>query len=195
MFIRNKKTVHVEMSARHAHLTKAHFEKLFGKGAVFSVLRALSQPGEFASSLTLDVVGKHGELKSVRILGPLRPYSQVEVSYTDARALGVVPPIRESGMHDGTPGATLVGPAGSVTIKKGVVVANRHIHCSTAQAKSLRLRLGQFVKIKIAGARAAVLDRVMIKVNDNYDWHCHLDTDEGNAVGITKENDLAEVII
>lgn len=186
-------TVPVEISARHVHLTQAHLEKLFGRGYVLPVLRPLSQPGEFASAAVVTVKTKKGSL-SARVLGPLRPYSQVELSRTDAFALGVEPPIRESGDLAGTPSVTLVGPAGSIRLREGLVLAYRHIHCSTTRAKELGVKHGRFVKIRIESPRAVVYEKVMLKVSDHYDWHLHLDTDEGNAAGVVPGM-RAEVII
>lgn len=182
--IKSNPTVPVEVSARHIHLTAAHLAELFGKEYQLSAVKNLSQPGEFASSALLDIRTDKSTLKGVRVLGPVRSYSQVEISRTDARFLGLSPAIRESGDIKGTPGITLIGPNGSVTLEEGVVLAFRHIHCSSEKARELGLKHGQFVKARIDGARALVFENVMFKVADNYDWHLHLDVDEGNAAGV-----------
>ncbi len=181
---KNNLTVPVEVSARHIHLTAAHLAKLFGKDYKLTSIKPLSQPGEFASAAVLDIQTKKNTLKGVRVLGPVRSYSQVEISRTDSYFLGLSPVIRESGDIKDTPGITLIGPNGTVKLKEGVVLAYRHIHCSTERAKGLGIKHGQFVKAKIGGPRAVIFENVMFKVADNYDWHLHLDVDEGNAAGI-----------
>jgi putative phosphotransacetylase len=176
--------VPVEVSARHIHLTAAHLAELFGQDYQLSVVRNLSQPGEFASGALLDIQTEKNTLKGVRVLGPVRSYSQVEISRTDAYSLGLAPEARESGDIKGTPGITLVGPNGTVTLEEGVILAFRHVHCSTAKAREFGLEHGQFVKARVGGPRALVFENVMFKIADNYDWHLHLDVDEGNAAGV-----------
>lgn len=190
---KNNLTVPIEVSARHIHLTPEDLAKLFGKDYRLSVVKNLSQPGEFASGALLDIQAEKNVLKGVRVLGPVRSYSQVEISRTDSYFLGVTPAIRESGDIGGTPGITLIGPNGTVKLKEGVVLAFRHIHCSTAKAEELGFKHGQFVKVKISGPRALVFENVMLKVADNYDWHLHLDVDEGNAAGV-EPGMVAEII-
>jgi len=180
----NSLIVPIEVSARHIHLTAANLAKLFGNDYELKSIKALSQPGEFASSALLDVQTEKNILKGVRVLGPLRDYSQVEISRTDSYFLGVNPVIRESGDIKDTPGITLVGPNGSVKLDQGVVLAFRHIHCSSTKAKELGFVHGQFVQAKISGPRALTFEHVMIKIADDYDWHLHLDVDEGNAAGV-----------
>lgn len=191
---KNNLIVPVEVSARHIHLTPTHLAELFGEGFELSVLKELSQPGEFASTSVLDVQTKKSTMKGVRVLGPVRSYSQVEISRTDSYAMGLAPVIRESGDIKDTPGITLIGPKGTVTLDQGVVLAFRHIHCSTSKAKELGVKHGQFAKVRISGARALTFENVMFKVADNYDWHLHLDVDEGNAAGV-EPGMTAEVII
>ncbi|NTW22030.1 phosphate propanoyltransferase [Candidatus Falkowbacteria bacterium] len=190
---KNNLTVPVEVSARHIHLTAEHLAELFGEDYELSPIKPLSQPGEFASSAVLDIQTEKNTMKGVRVLGPVRSYSQVEVSRTDSYFLGLIPVIRESGDIKGTPGITLIGPNGTVKLEEGVVLAYRHIHCSSSRAEELSVKHGQFVKARIGGPRAVVYENVMFKVSDNYDWHLHLDVDEGNAAG-AEPGTTAEII-
>jgi len=175
--------IRIEVSARHCHLTEADFKKLFGKNASLTRLKNLSQPGEYASKETIAIKTKKGEFSKVRIIGPLRKYTQVEISGTDSFKLGLTPPVRMSGNLVNSSPITLIGPVGKVNKKEGVILANRHIHASLAQAKKLGLRNGQIVKVKISGERALVFDKVKVKTNENYDLSMHIDTDEANACG------------
>lgn len=187
--------VKIEVSARHIHLTKADLEKLFGAGYKLTPRRRLSQENEFAAEETVDIKTAKKAIGRVRVLGPTRDYSQVEISLTDAYHLGLKPPARMSGELSGTPGIVLVGPKGELKLKQGVILAQRHIHCSPAQAKKYNLRHKQAVKVKIGGARALFFDRVLIKVKSGYNWHMHLDTDEANTAGINRKNCRGEVFL
>lgn len=187
--------VKIEVSARHIHLNKKDFEKLFGKGAALGALKPLSQPGEFASNEVLTIKTAKNQISGVRVLGPIRDYTQVEISKTDAYFLGVKAYARESGDISNTPGISLIGPKGEVKLKEGVVLAYRHIHASTEQADKLNLKHGKLVKVRIGGERSLLFENVMIKVRDNYDWNMHLDTDEANAAGVDMENNQGEVLI
>lgn len=170
----------VETSARHVHVTRETLDVLFGKGYELTVKKELSQPGQFASNEKIDVVGPKGALK-LSILGPVRPADQVEVSFTDARALGITPPIRESGDIAGTPGAKLVGPCGVVDIAEGVIVAKRHIHMTPADAAEMGVEDKQVVKVKLDTARPLVFDDVVVRVSPKFALAMHIDTDECNA--------------
>lgn len=174
----------VETSARHMHLTKEAVEALYGAGAELKVKKMLSQPGQFASdNEKIKVVGPKGEMM-VSVLGPTRPATQVELSYSDARALGLRDvPVRESGDVAGSPGVKLVGPAGEITIDEGVIVAKRHIHFDTASAKERGISDKQIVKVKIASDRTTIYDDVVCRVSDSYALAMHIDTDECNAAG------------
>ena len=171
----------VETSARHVHVTQEDLEVLFGKGAQLSVKKELSQPGQFASNEKVNLVGPKKEIAGVSILGPVRPATQVEVSFTDARTLGVDAPLRESGNVEGTPGLKLVGPAGELEIKEGVIVAKRHIHMTPEDAKEYGVENGQIVSVKIDSARSAVLGDVVIRVSPKFKLAMHIDTDEANG--------------
>ncbi len=171
----------VNVSARHAHLCQADLETLFGPLSQLTVYRWLYQPGEFAAQQQVTVVGPAGGIEMVRLLGPVRGQSQVEVSYTDAFLLGIDAPLRLSGEVAGTPGCTLVGPAGQVQLPQGLIRAQRHVHMSPADARHYGFADGQYVKLAVYGARAAVFDRVLCRVQGNFLLEVHLDTDEGNA--------------
>ena len=174
----------VETSARHIHLTKEAVEALYGAGAELIVKKMLSQPGQFASdNAKIKLVGPKGEMM-VSVLGPTRPATQVELSYSDARALGLKDvPVRERGDVAGTPGIKMVGPAGEITIDEGVIIAKRHIHFNPEQAAGLGVENGQVVKVLIKSDRTTIYDDVVCRVNPNYDLAMHIDTDECNAAG------------
>lgn len=176
----------VEVSARHVHLTAQAVAKLFGASYRLKPVRSLSQRGEFASSATLTIRTKAGEIAGVRVLGPTRLYSQVELAASDAYRLGLKPPVRRSGKHSGTPGITLVGPRGTVKLQHGVILQRRHIHLSPQQAQRYHLRDGQRVSVRISGERSIVFEQVEIKVQLHFVGRLHLDTDEGNAAGVRK---------
>jgi putative phosphotransacetylase len=171
----------VETSARHIHLTNAHVEALFGAGHTLTKKKDLSQPGQFACEEKVEVVGAKGSLK-MSVLGPTRSASQVELSFTDARTLGVTAPVRESGDIAGTPGILLKGPAGEVTLDEGVIIAKRHIHVTPDDAKALGVTDKEIVKVKISGTgRATIFDDVVIRVKDTFATAMHIDTDECNG--------------
>lgn len=184
----SKKDVLVEISARHAHVTQADLEILFGEGATLTPTKPLSQPGQFATAQKVDVVGPRNTIKGVTILGPVRSATQVEVSATEARTLGVNAPIRESGNIEGSAGATLVGPAGSVTITEGIIVAKRHVHFSQTEAAEYNVVDKEVVMIKITSpTRSLIFDDVVVRVHPTFKAAVHIDTDEANAAGISKE--------
>ena len=170
----------VETSARHAHVTRETLETLFGKGHELTNKKDLSQPGQFACEEKIEVVGPKGSLK-MSILGPCRPDDQVEVSFTDARALGVTPPVHESGDIEGTPGVKLVGPCGEVEIAKGVIVAKRHIHMTPEDAEALGVADKEIVNVKLDTPRATVYGDVVVRVSPKFALAMHIDTDECNA--------------
>lgn len=174
----------VEVSARHIHLTKEHVETLFGAGHELTPKKDLSQPGQFACEEKVIVKGARGELK-MSVLGPVRKASQVEVSLTDARTLGVEALIRESGDIAGTNGVTLVGPCGEVTLTEGVIAAKRHIHMTPADAENFGVTNGEIVNVKVETEnRSLVFGDTVIRVSDKFALAMHIDTDEANAAGI-----------
>ena len=178
----------VETSARHVHLTEATFKVLFGEEATLTVKKMLSQPGQYACEERVTIVGPKKELANVSILGPFRKADQVELSMTDARSLGLVGVIRESGDLANTPGCVIKGPKGEVTITEGVIVAKRHIHATTADAKELGVTNGEVVSVKVeTEGRSLVFGDVVVRVNDTYALAMHIDTDESNAAGCGRE--------
>ena len=175
------KTFIVETSARHIHLTHEAVPVLYGEGVVLTPKKMLSQPGQFASANEkLTIVGPKGSL-SASVLGPERPQNQVELSFTDARALGITPPVRESGDIAGTPGVKLVGPAGEIEISEGCIVAKRHIHMTPEDAERLGVSDKEIVKVKLDTARPLIFDDVVVRVSPKFALAMHVDTDECNA--------------
>ena len=172
----------VETSARHIHLTAEAVEVLFGKGAELTVKKMLSQPGQFATANEkIKLVGPKGEMM-VSVLGPTRPANQIELSYTDARALGLKNvPVRESGDVAGTPGLKMVGPAGELDVAEGAIIAKRHIHMTPADAEGLNVQNGGIVKVLIKSERTTIYDDVVVRVSPSYALAMHIDTDECNA--------------
>ncbi|MBQ6677482.1 MAG: phosphate propanoyltransferase [Clostridia bacterium] len=172
----------VETSARHVHLTEEHVEALFGKGATLTVKKMLSQPGQFASEERVTLVGPKKSIANVSILGPVRPATQVEVSLTDARTLGVAAPVRESGDIVGSPGIKIVGPAGEIDIEEGVIAAQRHIHLTPEDAEQFGVEDKQLVSVKIESPdRSLVFGGVVVRVSPKFAAAMHIDTDESNA--------------
>ena len=179
-----KKEVLVEVSARHVHVTQEHLEILFGKGHELTNKKNLSQPGQFACEEKVTVVGSKGSLKA-SILGPVRPATQVELSLTDARSIGVTAPVRESGDIAGSGACKIVGPEGEVEITEGVIAAKRHIHMTVADGEKYGIKDKQIVSVKLnTEGRALTFSDVVARVSDNYALAMHVDTDEANAAGI-----------
>ncbi|HAJ27051.1 MAG TPA: acetate/propionate family kinase, partial [Syntrophus sp. (in: bacteria)] len=176
--------VPLSISAHHIHLTQENFELLFGKGKTMTPKSPLSQPGQFAAEEAVNLVGPKGNLEKVRILGPARKYSQLEISRTEQFKLGIDPPIRDSGDIEGTPGITVVGPQGQIDLEKGVICAKRHIHMSTDDALKFGLRDKDVVRVRKEGGRGLIFGDVLIRVDQNFRLDMHLDTDEGNAAEI-----------
>ena len=181
------KTVPVGVSARHIHLTQEHIEALFGPGYQLTEFKPLSQPGQFATNETVAVIGTKGQFDKVRILGPARPATQLEISRTDSFAIGVKAPVRESGNIAGTPGITIKGPAGEVTVDEGVIVAARHIHFHTSDADQWGIKDKDLLKVRLGGERGLVLENVIARVSDNFALDMHIDTDEANSAGAKTE--------
>jgi len=172
----------VNVSARHMHVTPADLEVLFGPGSKLTKLKDLYQQGEFASEQTVTIVGPRQRIiPSVRILGPVRNYTQVELSYTDGIYLGIDLPLRISGNHEGTPGCTIMGPKGAITINKGVIRAERHVHVSQADMDYFGIRDGDYMKLRIDGPCGVTFDRVKVRYHPKVVLEVHIDTDEGNA--------------
>ncbi len=172
----------VNVSARHMHVSQADLETLFGPGAQLTKMKDLYQQGEFASEQLVTVVGPRQRIiPNVRILGPLRNYTQIELSYTDGVYLGLDLPLRTSGNHEGTPGCTVLGPKGAINMTKGVIRAERHVHMSTEDMAYYGVRDGDYLKLKIDGPCGLTLDRVKVRYHPKVVLEVHIDTDEGNA--------------
>ena len=181
----------VNMSARHMHVSQADLDRLFGPGAQLTVYRWLYQPGEFASEQTVTIVSPAGKrIEMVRILGPVRQASQVEISATDAFALGMDVPVRASGNMEGTPGCVVIGPAGSVELRQGVIRAERHAHLAPADAEYYGFTDGQYVRLRVTGERTTTFEHVLCRVHANFLLEVHLDTDEGNACDLPNARDV-----
>jgi putative phosphotransacetylase len=187
------KQVLIGVSARHIHLSREHIGQLFGTGYELKVLKELSQPGQFAAEETVAVEGPKGRFDKVRILGPARGATQLEVSKTDSFFLGLNPPVRQSGNITGTPGIRLIGPAGELTIEEGVIVAARHIHFHTDDAGRWGIADKQLLTVKIEGERSLIFEQVVARVSSQYALDMHIDTDEANAAG-AKTGDVAIIL-
>lgn len=182
------KNILVETSARHVHLSEADLKTLFGEAATLTKKKDLSQPGQYACEERVDVVGSKKTIAGVSILGPTRPATQVEVSLTDARSLGVAAPIRESGDVAGSGACKLVGPKGEVELKEGVISAKRHIHMEPADAEELGVKEKEIVSVKLdTNSRSLVFNDVVVRVNPNFRLAMHIDTDESNAAACSGE--------
>ena len=189
--------VMIGVSARHCHLSPEHVETLFGPGKKLTVFKPLLQPGEFASEQTVTMVSPAGRcLGPVRVLGPERKTSQAEISLTDCYALGLkeLPPVRPSGDHRDSIGMTLVGPAGSVMLKGGVIRANRHIHLHTSQSAALGLKDNDVVDVLVPGERPTVLQGCQLRAHLNFRAEMHLDTDDANAAGI-RSGEFVQILL
>ncbi len=185
--------VTVGVSARHVHLTRNVYMKLFGDDNI-EVMRELDQPGQFASKSLVTIKCGEIEIPKVRVLGPFRNYNQVEISRTDAHKLKVNPPVRESGDLDDSVPVTVIGPKGEVSLDKGLIIANRHIHITPNQIKEYGLKGIEKVSIKVDGEKGGILNNVYLKVSDDAGYRLHLDTDDANAFNI-KTDDEVEILI
>nr|WP_314532461.1 phosphate propanoyltransferase [uncultured Fusobacterium sp.] len=184
----------IGVSNRHVHLSQADLEVLFGKDYVLTKMKDMKQPGQFATNEKVDIVGPKGKFSGVRIIGPVRKETQVEVSITDSFKLGVKPPIRQSGDLQGTPGIKVVGPKGEVDIPRGVIVAARHIHMPQYIADIKGYKDGQVVKVETYGERKIIMHNVVLRVSDKMAKEMHIDVDEANAAGL-KNDDLVKIIV
>ena len=183
----------VETSARHVHVTEADLNTLFGAGYQLTVKKELSQPGQYASNERVTVVGPKKELANVSILGPCRGATQVELSATDARSIGIAAPVRESGVVAGSAGCKLVGPAGEVEISEGVIVAKRHVHMTPEDAAAAGVADKEIVKVAVkTDGRSLVFDDVVIRVSEKFSTAMHIDTDESNAAGSPTSGEIVK---
>lgn len=181
--------VPVEISARHCHLSQKDLDSLFGKGYELKKAKQLSQPKDFAAEEVLDIQVEDKKIQEIRIVGPIREATQVEISKTDAFFLRIEPPVRLSGDLSDSCGIKLIGPAGAIELSEGLIIAQRHIHCATSEAESFGLKDGSLVSVKIEGERSITFHNVKVRIRDDYKICMHIDTDEGNSAGIDKKTD------
>lgn len=178
----------IGVSNRHVHVSRADLDRLYGKDYALTHKSELGQPGQFAANETVTLQGPKGTFEHVRILGPVRSQSQVEISKTDSFRLGVKAPITLSGHLQGTPGITLIGPRGTVDLPCGVIIAKRHIHMTPAQAAARHLKDGQIVDVETFGERRGILGDVIIRVSDTAGLEMHIDVDEANACSLSNHD-------
>ena len=188
------KMIPVGLSNRHLHLSREDMDVLFGEGYELNNVKDLKQPGQYASEEKVDLVGPKGEIKGVRVLGPTRKVTQIEVTLSDGFVLGLKPPIRDSGDIEGSPGVLIRGPKGEVAINKGLIAAARHIHMHTDDAEVFGLKDKHKVAVRASGERAVVFENVLVRVKSEFSLEMHLDLDEGNAANV-KNGDLVEIIL
>lgn len=177
--------VKIGVSNRHVHLNRKAMDVLFGLSSELTRRNNLGQPGQYAAEETVTLRGPKGEIKKVRVLGPLRSETQVEISVGDGYLLGIKAPVRDSGDLNETPGIELIGPNGTLQLEKGVIVAGRHIHMSPAEAAVFGVNDRDTVSVEIDGPRGAVLKNVLIRVDDNFSLEMHIDVEEANAIGVS----------
>ncbi|ABR49048.1 Propanediol utilization protein [Alkaliphilus metalliredigens QYMF] len=189
----SKKVLPVALSNRHIHLCQEDIEKLFGVGHELTKVKDLSQPGQYACEEKVDLVGPKNIIKGVRVLGPARPKTQVEISIADGFILGLKPPVRDSGDIAGSPEFKIVGPKGEVEMEEGIIAAARHIHMHTSDAEAFGVVDKQRVKIRTGGERAITFENVLVRAHETYALEMHIDVDEGNAAGL-KNGEMVELI-
>lgn len=178
------------ISNRHVHLSQNDVDSLFGKGYELKTIKELSQPGYYACSETVHLIGPKGKIEKVRILGPVRPQTQVEILRGDCYTLGIKPEVRISGNLQGSPGVTIRGPRGSINLEEGLMVAQRHIHLNSSDAARLKVVNGDNVKIACTDQRGGVYNNVVIRVNEESVLECHLDTEEANAMNMNSKSKI-----
>jgi len=181
----------VGVSVRHVHLSRADCDALFGAGHELARRRDVTQPGQYVTRETVDLIGPRGEIPGVAIINPLRAETQVEVARTDAIKLGLTPPLRESGVLDGTPGLRLRGPAGEIEIPRGVILAHRHVHMHPDDARTFGVGDKDMIRVKVEGDREMTMGDVLVRVSDHYALDLHLDTDEANASSLGNDSVVA----
>jgi putative phosphotransacetylase len=193
-FNMKKIKVRVEVSARHVHLCQTDLEKLFGAGYKLKPVKELSQEGEFAAEEKVILVGSKRQTE-LRVVGPVRRATQVELAYTDAFSLGIDAPLRISGDVVGSGKGKLIGPVGEVELSEGIIVPKRHLHINPKEAQEIGVKNNDIVKVAILGERGLIFDNVVVRVKDNYRMSVHLDTDEANAAGLGRTEGVGELII
>lgn len=185
--------IKIGVSNRHVHLTQEHLNILFGEGFELEIKNELVQPGQFASNSTLTIKTEKSEIPNVRILGPIRNYTQVEISKTDAYKLGLNPPVRDSGDLAGSAPIELIGPKGSIKLEEGCIIANRHIHITPKEVKELGLEGIEKVSVELQGEKGGIINNVYLKIDENYALEMHIDTDDANA-HLIKTGDIGKII-
>lgn len=189
-----ERPIPVAISNRHVHLSPGDIKVLFGDGYVFKTVKELSQPDQYVYEETVTLVGSRGVLEKVRVLGPPRTQSQVELSFTDCFKVGIMAPLRDSGDLAGSAPINIVGPLAALTLKEGCIVVARHIHLHTSEAQKYGLKNGDRVNVMVKGPRASIFEDVLVRVGDKHRMEMHVDTDEGNAVGL-KNGDVVQIKI
>lgn len=184
----------IEISARHVHLRRQDLEKLFGPNYKLKKLKNLSQLSDFAAEETVELIGEKASFSKVRIIGPCRKHTQAEISRTDAFFLGVPAILKLSGDIKDTPGIIIRGPKGEVKLKRGVIIAKRHLHASPKSLSKLGVKTGDAVSVKVGGKRAITFNNIIIRSHPKFKLALHLDTDEANAAWIDQENNFGELI-
>jgi len=178
-------SIGIGVSARHLHLCQKDMAKLFGPGAILHIKKSISQPGQFAAEEQVTLLTEKGRMMKLRVIGPLRKETQIELSLTDARSVGLMPPIRSSGDVLGTPGGVLIGPAGQANLERGIIVAARHLHLCPETAAKYGLSDGEVVSMRTKGERETVFYNVVVRTGERHADECHIDTDEANAGGLS----------
>ncbi len=186
--LKEKLFIPVEASGRHIHLSRADADSLFGEGYQFTKVKDLSQPGQYACKERVTVTGPKGSIHNVIVLGPERKQSQMEVSLTDALALGIKAPVRQSGDTKGSPGITVTNGSRSVTLAEGIIVAKRHIHMTPEDAQKFNVKDGEIVKVKVSGSRPVIFEDTVVRVSKHFRTYMHIDYDEANACGYNKDS-------
>ncbi|MBC8579785.1 MAG: ethanolamine utilization phosphate acetyltransferase EutD [Zhenhengia sp.] len=186
--LKEKLFIPVEASGRHIHLSRADADSLFGEGYQFTKVKDLSQPGQYACKERVTVTGPKGSIHNVIVLGPERKQSQMEVSLTDALALGIKAPVRQSGDTKGSPGITVTNGSRSVTLAEGIIVAKRHIHMTPEDAQKFNVKDGEIVKVKVSGSRPVIFEDTVVRVSKDFRTYMHIDYDEANACGYNKDS-------
>lgn len=184
--------VPVGISNRHIHLSQEHLDILFGRDYKLTVMKDLSQPGQYAADEKVTIAGPKGKIDKVRILGPVRKETQIEVSRTDSFILGVNPPVRDSGFLQDTPGLKVIGPKGEVELEKGTILAARHIHFHTSDAEKFGVKDQDRLRVIVLGERGVIFENVLARVSKNYALEFHVDTDEANGAAL-KNGDMLEI--
>jgi propanediol utilization protein len=177
-------TIPVGVSSRHLHLSESHLEELFGYGYELKKRKELAQEGEFAAEETVTLVGPKGVISGVRVLGPVRKFTQIEISVTDGFRLGITPPVRDSGDIENSPGIVVVGTRGAINLERGVICAARHVHMNDGDARRFNVADSDRVAIKVTGPRGGTFENVLVRVSPKYRLEFHIDPDEANAVGL-----------